>query len=269
MSIINFGGISVEYHFNVDVATQYGVNEAIFCHNLYFWIKKNKANNKHFYEGRFWTYNSNKAFTELFPFWTPDQLRTIIKNCEKKDLIIKGNFNKLSYDQTLWYALTENIFKIYEPQILVKVVCQTCETVDTVDVGDFPNGDGDFTKWNCENCQMELGNLPNGVGESPKPIPYNKPYNKQTDKKPVNKDLEKDVNKNQEIIDKLVLQYMKKGLPKELCFRVVEENKNKKVDNLGGYLRGCLENTFYKYKSKNGTVSSTYSTLLDSIIDKL
>lgn len=75
------------YSFNVNIAVEYGVEEAIFLHNLYFWIAKNKANNKHFYEGAFWTYNSLEAFTELFPFWSQKQIRRIIKKLKDKGAI--------------------------------------------------------------------------------------------------------------------------------------------------------------------------------------
>src|SRR4051812_21806517 len=93
------GEWKMDYNFNYDFAVKYGVNEAIFCQNLYFWIRKNRANKKHFYDGHYWTYNSVSAFAELFEFWTEKQMRTVISNCEKKGLIIKGNYNKKGYDR--------------------------------------------------------------------------------------------------------------------------------------------------------------------------
>ena len=103
----------LEYSFNVDIAQMYGVEESIFIHNLYFWILKNEANGRHWYEGRHWTYNSMAAFSELFPFWTTNQMRRIISNCVAKGAVIKGNFNKSNYDRTTWYALSETVTSIY------------------------------------------------------------------------------------------------------------------------------------------------------------
>ena len=103
----------MEYSFNVDIAQMYGVEESIFIHNLYFWILKNEANGRHWYEGRHWTYNSMAAFSELFPFWTTSQMRRIISNCVAKGAVIKGNFNKSNYDRTTWYALSETVTSIY------------------------------------------------------------------------------------------------------------------------------------------------------------
>ena len=97
----------MEHSFNVGIATKYNVNVAIFLNNLAFWIHKNQANKKHFHDGRYWTYNTQEAFTELFPYWTRQNLRTVIKYCIDNNLIIKGNYNETTYDRTQWYSLTD------------------------------------------------------------------------------------------------------------------------------------------------------------------
>ena len=40
--------------FDVEVAEKYGVNSAILLNALVFWVKKNKANKKHFHDGLTW-----------------------------------------------------------------------------------------------------------------------------------------------------------------------------------------------------------------------
>lgn len=97
----------MQHNFNIDVATKYGVNIAIFLNNLSFWIQHNIANEKHFYDGRYWSYNSKKSYSKLYPYWSEKQIRTIIDNCKAEGLIIIDNFNKNKYDQTHWYSLTE------------------------------------------------------------------------------------------------------------------------------------------------------------------
>ncbi len=74
----------MEHSFDIEHAKKYGVDVAIVLKNLQFWIMKNKANNRHFYEGRTWTYNSVKAFAELFPYWTERQIIRILKTMEEK-----------------------------------------------------------------------------------------------------------------------------------------------------------------------------------------
>lgn len=93
--------------FDTDLAIRYGVEEAIMLHHLCFWIEKNRANEKHFHEGRYWTYCSAKGFGEIFPFWSAGQIRRIIKSLQDKGAILVGNWNDNQYDRTAWYALSD------------------------------------------------------------------------------------------------------------------------------------------------------------------
>ena len=92
--------------FNVDVAKKYGVLEAIMLNNFAFWIAKNQANERHYHDGKYWTYNSTKAFSELYPYATPKQIRNALEHLRQAGLIETGNFNDLKFDRTLWYTLT-------------------------------------------------------------------------------------------------------------------------------------------------------------------
>jgi hypothetical protein len=103
----------MQYSFNSKIAELYSVEGAVVIENLYFWISKNEANEKHFYDGEYWTYNSIKAFSKLFPFWTQRQLERILNNLEKNGAIKTGNYNKVGYDRTKWYSLTETVKSIY------------------------------------------------------------------------------------------------------------------------------------------------------------
>lgn len=97
----------MEHSFDTEIATEYGIECAILLKNIYFWIEKNRANEKHFHDGNYWTYNSIKAFTELFPYISEKKARNALKKLENNGLIITGNYNKLSYDRTTWYAVTD------------------------------------------------------------------------------------------------------------------------------------------------------------------
>lgn len=97
----------MQHSFDVEIAEKYGVNCAIILNNLQFWIAKNKANGTNFHDGRFWTFNSMKAFSELFPYMTSKQIRGALDTLRDEGLLITGNYNVKPYDRTLWYALTE------------------------------------------------------------------------------------------------------------------------------------------------------------------
>lgn len=127
------------YTFDEEVAKEYGVNEAIMITNFQFWIKKNKVNNQNLYDGRYWTYNSNKAFQELFPFWSAKTIRTVLDHLKDRGVLITGNHNANTYDRTLWFAFA------------------------------------DEEKWICSNRQMDLPESANGIAQIGKPIPDNIP----------------------------------------------------------------------------------------------
>ena len=102
----------MEHSFDIEIATEYGMLEAVLLNHLYFWIKKNEANEKNRYDGHYWTYNSMKAFGELFPYASERKIRNALKHLEAEGLLITGNYNKSAYDRTMWYALTEKGFSI-------------------------------------------------------------------------------------------------------------------------------------------------------------
>jgi len=99
----------MNHQFDIDDARKYGVNSAIILNNIRFWVAKNKANKKHLHEGSYWTYNSIKAFSELFPYLTEKQIRTALGNLESHGIISKGNFNENKYDRSNWYCLNGEI----------------------------------------------------------------------------------------------------------------------------------------------------------------
>lgn len=104
----------MQHIFDVDIAVKYGVLEAILIKNIYYWIAKNKANNKNYYDGSYWTYNSIKAFKELFPYASERQISNALKHLEKEGIIKVGKYNKSAYDRTNWYAFDKNATSILQ-----------------------------------------------------------------------------------------------------------------------------------------------------------
>lgn len=97
----------MKHLFDVEIAAKYGVNAAILLENLYYWIAKNEANEVNYYDGNYWTYNSRKAFQEMFPYMSKRQIDGALEKLIDEGLVVTGNYNKMAYDRTLWYALTE------------------------------------------------------------------------------------------------------------------------------------------------------------------
>ena len=94
----------MEHSFNIDIAKEYGMFEAVLYNHFLFWIKKNKANGKNYKDGRFWTYSSIKALCDLFPYMTKNQIEYSIKKLIDNKVLLKAVYNDNSYDRTSWYA---------------------------------------------------------------------------------------------------------------------------------------------------------------------
>ena len=124
------------YIFDADFATTYGLDQAVMVHNLQFWIRKNKANDKHAHDGRTWTYNTLEAFIKLFPFWTQKQIRRILNSLVDDGVILKGNYSKNKSDRTNWYAFVDEAEFIQEIQHMPKQANAVAQTGKTI----CPNG---------------------------------------------------------------------------------------------------------------------------------
>jgi len=137
--------------FDTEIATRYGVNAAVLFQNIAFWCNHSRANGTNFHDGLYWTYNSVKAFQELFPYLGKSQISSALQKLLDEGLIVKGNYNKVAYDRTAWYAVTEL-------------------------------GDTMFRKpinANVENQRFDLSKIGNGNNENREPIPYINPDKKQ------------------------------------------------------------------------------------------
>lgn len=147
----------MQHSFDAELAKEYGILEAILIQNIYFWIEKNKANNKHFYDGRYWTYNSRKAFSEMFPYSSYDKIRRALEKLENLNILITGNYNKQWSDRTLWYSFSDVGLSIVQKR--------------QMQMANFTNDIG-------QNCQMTNGTTAT-------PIPYINTYT-NTDNKQEN-----------------------------------------------------------------------------------
>lgn len=90
--------------FDTEIAKDVGVNAAIIYQNIHYWCDHNRANGINEYDGLYWTYNSMRAFADLFPYLSEAQVRQALKVLEAKGYIKSGYHNKAAYDRTKWYA---------------------------------------------------------------------------------------------------------------------------------------------------------------------
>lgn len=133
--------------YDPEVAIDVGVIAAVLYKNIQYWCEKNRANERHLHDGLYWTYNSVKAYSKLFPEFTEQQVRNAIKKLCEKEYIRIGNFNDDGRDRTRWFADLRPIINNIE----------VSKTEDCI----------------CENEQMQVTELTSASGQETKPLPNN------------------------------------------------------------------------------------------------
>lgn len=246
----------MEHHFNTSVAEKYGIEEAIIIHNIHFWVLKNATNGRHFYDGRYWTYNSRKAFKQLFPYMSEMKIYRTLRKLERMDILLKSGYNELKMDRTNWYAFTDSGLAMLEA------------------VG-YDNSK--LTKCNnalLQNETMDCYKMNNGLLQNGQTIPYNKPYNKQ------DSNIHTQFNFLQSLIDagvdrQIAEEYMqvrkvKRATNTLTAYRGLEREAKKAGICLNDAIRICVERSWqgfkaewykkdYKVKDWDVDISTSYS----------
>lgn len=227
----------MEHSFDILHAKHYGIAEAVMIKNFQFWIAKNKANKTHQYDDRTWTYNSVKAFEELFPYLTSSQIRRCLESLVEKGVLIKGDYNKNKYVRTSWFAF---------------------------------NNESMFL-----NQQMDLSNSTNGIDDYNKCITDNKPNEKPNNNPPISpkgesvnidyKGLSAAVNDWLEYKEKEKKQKYKGPKSVQAMINSLYQMSNGNPDkamaivqfSMGNNYAGLIDPTQSKYKSASAQQQST------------
>ena len=109
------------FAFSKEDAEQYGVEAAVMLHHIRYWVDKNEANDKNFFEDKYWTFNSTTAFSKLFPFWSARKIGRLLTKLEDEGAIVSSRFNKQKYDRTKWYTLGNGITKTDPTHLTISV----------------------------------------------------------------------------------------------------------------------------------------------------
>lgn len=152
--------------FSVEDAKKYGLMAAPFLYNLRYWLQYNQANRRNYHDGRYWSFNGNKALSELMPYYSEDQLDRIIKKLKESKVLLVGNYNKKGYDRTRWFSLNENWVTLLPP---------TNEDINMQHEVDNARPSREIAEWLPRNRGMAIENPPaesrNGFLEIAEPIP--------------------------------------------------------------------------------------------------
>lgn len=136
--------------FNTEIASEVGIEEAILLENIFFWCQKNKANNK-LQNGKPFTYNSVKAFNQIFPYMSPSTISRALKNLEIKGFIEIGEFNANAYDRTKWYCTTDKTDCFYQAiSNESKIADSTCQDKKSICQNE---------KWSDEKSEQNIADI--------------------------------------------------------------------------------------------------------------
>ena len=182
----------MNHSFNTEIAKDIGLVPAVMLEHIAFWILKNEANEKNFFDGAYWTYSSVDGFAKIFDYLTAKQIRSALEKLIETGYLVTGNYNKSTYDRTKWYALTAKSRVFYGLS-------------------------------NCQKRKMDLPKKANGSDKKGKPIPdINKdiktPYIPQT-----GESSEEENPKIEETLETSPLDKQKQNLE-------LPRQKNKQVD---------------------------------------
>lgn len=132
-------------HGYAHVAQRYGLDESIFLDTIVHWWRVNRADDRNFHDGRWWTYNSMAAFAQTFPWWSAKQIRRIAQSCRDQGAVHTGNYNENQRDRTIWYSPSDELLALY--------------------------GDAETGKCNCPNGQMQLPEQAQPFAQTGQPLP--------------------------------------------------------------------------------------------------
>ena len=93
------------HSYNVSVAMDVGINAAVIFYNICFWVEENMANERNLINGKYWTYNTVKAFQKIFPEMTRHQIPYPLKKLEHNGYIEPPHLNHDPYDRTKYYTV--------------------------------------------------------------------------------------------------------------------------------------------------------------------
>lgn len=99
--------------FNVQLASDIGLNQAILLQHLYYWHQINEGKEHNIIDDRVWTYNTSKGFAKVFPYLTERQVSYALTKLEETGYVITGNYNKAAFDQTKWYSLEDKALELF------------------------------------------------------------------------------------------------------------------------------------------------------------
>ena len=251
----------MEHSFDINIAKEYGITEAILLKNIYFWVKKNALNKTSAYDGRYWTYNSVRSFAGLFPYLNERQIKYALKKLRDRELIAVGNFNSDKRDRQLWYTLTDKALTLLGERLEDFIADDV-----SADDADLNNAKDKIAQCKGQNCTDALDKNVK-TDDTKLSVPLDKIV------QCTYTDINTDVNGDSNITARAREETKKPSLQKKTYaddVRLTEAEYSALVEKLGSKEAAdeCIE-ILSNYKGANGKrYKSDYKAILNWVIDK-
>jgi hypothetical protein len=95
---------SQHHSFDIHLASQYGIEEAIIIHHMQHWIRLNRRKGKNLKDGKCWMFETMEHIAFHFPYLNYEKVKYVIEGLVKNNILVKGNYNRVGFDKTNWYA---------------------------------------------------------------------------------------------------------------------------------------------------------------------
>lgn len=100
------------------LAKAIGINEAIVLQQIQYWVSKEL----HYYDNRYWTYNTITEWLDQFPHLSNSGLRKILNRLENLGLILTNNYNTNKFNHTKWYTINYKTLGNYVEKVNTDVL---------------------------------------------------------------------------------------------------------------------------------------------------
>ena len=105
-----------KHSFSVALAEKYGIVEALMLDYFFFWVQNNqkKSEEAKFHNGRYWVYSSVRKLAEAHPYISHGKLQRALQHLKDEGAVLTGQFNKMGWDKTTWYTLSDEVLDLYQ-----------------------------------------------------------------------------------------------------------------------------------------------------------
>lgn len=103
----------MNHSFDVDIACELGILPATIFNTIGFWLTENASNGRNYHDGRYWTFNSVRAWSELFPYASQRQVEKALAKLREAGYLMTGDYNEDRRMRTLWYTMTDKGMDAY------------------------------------------------------------------------------------------------------------------------------------------------------------